>query len=131
MELLVVIAIIAVLLALLMPTAEYVRFQAICSHCMANLRHWGTATNWCATDHNGNLPRFNLSGQGSGTTWDRGADFWPDGLAEYGIVPPMYFCPLDHVNVLFLDGRVEVRKRRQIIQRRTDVYWGGSTGVWW
>ena len=126
-ELLVVIAIIAILIALLMPTVEYARFQAKCSHCMANMRNWGNATNLYAADHDGSLPRFNFYGGASGTTWDRGGDFWPDGLAEYGILPSMYFCPLD----MTPRGRNQVMGRhgaRDWSLHWSYVYWIGRTG---
>jgi prepilin-type N-terminal cleavage/methylation domain-containing protein len=120
-ELLVVIAIIAVLMALLLPTAEYARFQAKCSHCMANLRNWGNATNLYAADHDGSLPRFDFYGGLIGLAWDRGGDFWKEGLADYGILPSMYFCPLD----------TTWRAKEMFIQPSGQDWWGHFSYVYW
>jgi prepilin-type N-terminal cleavage/methylation domain-containing protein len=126
-ELLVVVAIIMLLLTMLMPLAERARFQAGVVACRSNLHQWGVASHTYAAEHKGALPRFNHLGPTSGCTWDMGKDFWPNGLAAYGITPPMYFCPLD---------KTEWARLQYIGHHHTDwwmyrsyIYWVGRTGV--
>ena len=59
-ELLVVISIIALLLAIILPSLNKVRFQAKSVLCKSNLRQWGLSVNIYANDYNAKLPQQNF-----------------------------------------------------------------------
>lgn len=126
-ELLVVMAIIMILISLLLPMLERTRFQAGVVACKSNLHQWGIASITYAAEHQGRLPRFDYYGSTAGCTWDYGGDFWPDGLVAYGIIPSMYFCPLDRTEWARLQyvGRHGLRDWWMY---RSYIFWVGRTG---
>ena len=100
-ELLVVIAILAVLAALLIPSAQYSKFKARTALCSANYKQWGLASAMYATDDGkGRLPSFELPTESSQLTSFGNLMPWLVGLPmltemeRVGIGPQLWYCPL-------------------------------------
>ena len=92
-ELLVVIAIIAVLAALLLPALSKAKFRAKVVNCTSNYRQWGIVANAYAADSKDDLPSFPLN-RGTGyNSWDVATNM-PSSLQPYGLIVPMWFCPV-------------------------------------
>jgi prepilin-type N-terminal cleavage/methylation domain-containing protein/prepilin-type processing-associated H-X9-DG protein len=91
-ELLVVIAIIAILAAMLLPALAKSKFEAKVTNCTSNFRQWSVVANMYANDFNSFLPGFGAVGFG-GWTWDASTNMVP-GLAPYGLIVPMWWCPV-------------------------------------
>src|ERR1022692_2373000 len=91
-ELLVVIAIIAILAAMLLPALAAAKFRAKVVNCTSNFRQWGIVSSVYEVDNNGWLPAFNTYSTGFNPS-DVSAQMVP-GLAPYGLIVPMWFCPV-------------------------------------
>jgi prepilin-type N-terminal cleavage/methylation domain-containing protein len=92
-ELLVVIAIIAILAAMLLPALSQAKFRAKVVNCTSNYRQWGVVANLYASDDpRGSLPAFPMTGTSALNVWDVSLQMVP-GLAPYGLIVPMWFCP--------------------------------------
>jgi len=104
-ELLVVIGIIALLLAVLLPAANRVRFNAKCAVCAANLRQISAAMSHYATDNGGWLPLIS-KGQsvywayGAGNAYDVSPDYIKLMLRECRIPKTSMYCPFQDDDVL-------------------------------
>jgi prepilin-type N-terminal cleavage/methylation domain-containing protein/prepilin-type processing-associated H-X9-DG protein len=93
-ELLVVIAIIAILAAMLLPALSSAKFKARVINCTSNFRQWGIVANLYANDDSrGRLPAFPMTGTSALNVWDVSLNMVP-GLAPYGLIVPMWFCPV-------------------------------------
>ena len=76
-ELLVVIAIIALLMAILLPTLQAARKQAVAVKCQANLRQWGTIWAICTDDNDAYFPEWTRDPwPGEANAW-AGLPWWP------------------------------------------------------
>ena len=73
-ELLVVISIIALLLAIVLPSLQKVRYQGKIVVCKSNLRQWGLTTRLYASDYDGHFPQHSVP-QSSMNIWDVSTEF--------------------------------------------------------